>query len=209
MNEKFTGITPDNKLQTIEIDHYIQQEDNRYIAKLAGQLTFGEVFEKLKAHLEYVGMLPDEYFNLSPELNPDEHIPKDWQIFRVNTEYGASEGIYIHIGLEADHGNVSFATGKTLDESTEDYVRMSRIAAECNMMLNGDGAFYKLPNDIRDYLESKRTELSDTETKLVHSGLVNGESDEVHDKSAELKREIEHHNELEDEDLVEDDQWDL
>lgn len=206
----FTGITQDGKkLETIEIDRYIQQENNRYVAKIAGQLTYKEIFDKLKAHLEYVGMLPDEYFKLSPLINANEQIPKDWISFQAETVFGSSEGIYIDIVLHTDNANKVLASGKTLEDDTEAFLRMSRIAAECNLMLNGNGALYRLPKDVQNILQNKHTELSDTESKLVHAGLVNGENDEVHIKSTEIKRSIVHHNELEDEDLVEDDQWDL
>lgn len=157
MNNKFTGVTPDKKMKTIEIDRYVPQEDNAYAARVAGQLTYREVFDQLKAHLKYVEMLPDEYFDLSPEINPDDHIPKDWRGFRLNTAFGGSEGIYIDISLDTDHGTTDFATGKTLKDSTEDFIQMSRIAAECDLMLNGNGCMCELPRDVREMLKVRST----------------------------------------------------
>lgn len=47
--------------------------------------------------------------------------------------------------------------------------------------------------------------LSETESKLHNSGFVYGDSNTIRDKSADIKSEIEHHNDLEDKGLVPDD----
>ncbi|MGN0678336.1 MAG: hypothetical protein ACI4JS_01610, partial [Oscillospiraceae bacterium] len=156
-NISFTGVTPDRKMQTIGIDRYIHQPDNPYTVRITGQLTYGEVFDMLKSHLEHVNMLPDEYFILSSQLDPNEHIPKDWRSFSFKTSFGGSEGIYIDISLETDKGNQEFATAKTLKSSTEDFLRMCRIAAECDLMLNGNGLVCELPKDVRDTLKERNT----------------------------------------------------
>lgn len=324
MNYTFTGVTPDKKMKTIEIDRYINQQDDPYVARVFGQLTYKEVFERLKSHLEYVEMLPDQYFNLSLDINPDEHIPKDWRSFNFNTAFGAPNGINIDISLNTEHGNIDFAFGRMEKDGIEDFLRMCRIAAECDLMLNGNGSVFELPEDVRNMLKERsiihgnlcnynfyvisfdtadryknaeptaydltldeakaefinrlnkypdtintnlgiefKTDrrdlnpqsigamdliryadgkmklsedwikdpvlkeeetfpdlieelnrffsegLSDSEGKLVRSGLVNGESTDVHEKSAAIKGEIEHHNDFEDEGEVEDDQWDM
>lgn len=51
--------------------------------------------------------------------------------------------------------------------------------------------------------------LSDSESKLRNSGLVYGNHSDIHDRSAEIKTEILHHNDLEDEGLAADDQLSL
>lgn len=51
--------------------------------------------------------------------------------------------------------------------------------------------------------------LSETETKLYHAGLVNGDSRQVRSESEQVKTEIEHHNTLENQGLVSEDQWSL
>jgi len=326
MSNNFTGITPDKKMKTIEIDRYIHQQDNPYTVKVAGQLTYAEAFEKLKSHLEYVEMLPDEYLGLHSGIDPDEHIPKDWKGFRFDTVFGtavgAADGIYMDITIDTDHGIENFAYGKTHKESTEDFMRMYRIAAECDLMLNGNGDIFRLPNDVYDllkerslthgnisdfnfYVASFDTEkkyrtaepiaydldleeakeeliarvnkypdtintmlgvnykahdkelspryslgmldllqfvdgnlhvsddwkkdclltqeqafkgvmeninmsLSDIEGKLVRTGLVDGNnSEEIRSASTEISREIDRHNDLEDEDLVDEDGWGL
>ena len=316
---KFSGVTPDLKMQTIEIDRCVAQGNN-FAAKIQGQMTYGEVFDELKSHLEYVGLLPDEYFILSSEINKDENIPKGWRFFRTNTMFGGSEGIYIDIELETDAGVSHFATGKTLNENTDDYMQMCKIAGECYLMLNGNGGICELPKDIKDkliernithgevcnysffvtslddnngyrneipsavglsaeqaqeeyirrkelypgnttllgveyvtdrrdlthtlaggaillrynnngnesllddfvmdtilsqeetlkpFISKLKSSLSETETKLKNAGLVSGNINEIHSKTTDVAREIVHHNELEDEDLIEDDQWDL
>lgn len=35
----------------------------------------------------------------------------------------------------------------------ESFLNMSRVAAECNLMLNGNGSVKELPHDIAEYLE--------------------------------------------------------
>jgi len=47
--------------------------------------------------------------------------------------------------------------------------------------------------------------LSETESKLHNSGFVYGDSKTIRDKSADVKSEIEHHNDLENKELVPDD----
>lgn len=51
--------------------------------------------------------------------------------------------------------------------------------------------------------------LTETESKLHDSGLVYGDSNSIRERSADLKSEIAHHNRLEDEGLVSDDQLSL
>ena len=65
--------------------------------------------------------------------------------------FGSSEGIYLDISLacrdsEGSRYFQSFATGKTLGETADDYFRMFRIGAECSLMLNGRGFSYERNN---------------------------------------------------------------
>lgn len=98
-----------------------------------------------------MGMLPDEYFLLSTQQ--PEIIPENWRDFTCNVSYGGSEGIYLDISLNTASGSQSFITGKTLSEDVESFLNMSRAAAECNLMLNGNGSLVALPQDISEYLE--------------------------------------------------------
>ena len=80
-------------------------------------------------------------------------IPDNWRDFTCNVSYGGSEGIYLDISLNTASGSQSFITGKTLSEDVESFLNMSRAAAECNIMLNGNGSVKALPRDIAEYLE--------------------------------------------------------
>lgn len=68
------GITDTGKLKTIEIDKYEPIPDKPGRCRAVGQASKQEIFDQLKDHLEYVGMLPDEYFIIStqqPEIIPE------------------------------------------------------------------------------------------------------------------------------------------
>lgn len=70
------GITDTGKLKTIEIDKYEPIPDKPGRCRAVGQASKQEIFDQLKDHLEYVGMLPDEYFIIStqqPEIIPEIH----------------------------------------------------------------------------------------------------------------------------------------
>lgn len=150
MNVKH-GITDTGKLKTIEIDKYEPIPDKPGMCRAVGQANKQEIFDQLKDHLEYVGMLPDEYFLLSTQQ--PEIIPENWRDFKCNVSYGGSEGIYLEISLNTASGSQGFITGKTLNEDVESFLNMSRAAAECNLMLNGNGSLMALPQDVAEYLE--------------------------------------------------------
>ena len=85
------GITDTGKLKTIEIDKYEPIPDKPGRCRAVGQASKQEIFDQLKDHLEYVGMLPDEYFIISTQQ--PEIIPENWRDFTCNVSYGGSEGI--------------------------------------------------------------------------------------------------------------------
>ena len=65
--------------------------------------------------------------------------------------FGSSEGIYLDIDLiycdeDGMQKSLRFATGKTLQEGADAFFWMSRIAAECSLMLNGRGRTYEKHN---------------------------------------------------------------
>ena len=51
--------------------------------------------------------------------------------------------------------------------------------------------------------------LSESESRLYHSGLVNGDIDSIRSQSADVSAEISRHNRMEDAGLVPDDQLSL
>lgn len=150
METKKSGIINKEQMRGIDWQIYEKLEDGIH-AKLVGTKTYRQIFEELKEHLEAVGFVPDDYFSLSTDIgDSDAQIPINTNGFFANADWGGSEGIYIDVVLSTDNKNYSFATGKTLSEDTESYIRMSRIAAECQLMLNG--GLMDIPEDIKNKL---------------------------------------------------------
>lgn len=75
----------------------------------------------------------------------------DFNFARCVPNFGGSEGIYLDIDLiycdeDGEQKSLRFATGKTLQEGVDAFFWMSRIAAECSLMLNGRGRTYEKHN---------------------------------------------------------------
>lgn len=135
------------KIQTFELDRWSELDEKRRVRHI-GMADAKETFDKLQTHLEAKGLLPDDYFLYSDELSGE--LP-EFDIALCIPNFGASEGIYLDISLacrDRDGAGYfqSFATGKTLGETADDYFRMFRIAAECSLMLNGRGFSYERNN---------------------------------------------------------------
>ncbi len=160
-------------LQTIEIENYTEPDENRRV-KHIGNKTFGEVFKMLENHLKKVGLLPSEYFLMNDKI-ADTEIPENWREFICSTNFGGSEGIYLDISLTtSDNKHINFATGKTLDEDVEAFINMSRIGAECSMMLNGNGA------EIR-YRQIISAEKNIADENIIENPQPNGEQPQESD----------------------------
>ncbi len=136
-----------NKIvQTIESDRW-SEPDKKYRVRHLGMIKAKDAFEQLYTHLQAKNMLPDDYFLFS-----DRNFPNDAELPKFNTavchtDFGGSEGIYIDIDLFCMDGkSVHFATGKTLDDNADAFFKMSRIAAECSLMLNGRGSQFQVQN---------------------------------------------------------------
>ena len=135
------------KIQTFELDRWSEPDENHRV-KHIGMADAKKTFDKLKTHLEMKGLLPDEYFLYSDELSGE--LPEFEEALCI-PNFGSSEGIYLDISLacrdsEGSRYFQSFATGKTLGETADDYFRMFRIAAECSLILNGRGFSYERNN---------------------------------------------------------------
>ena len=134
--------------------------------KQIGRITAGECFTLLKNHLEETGLMPDEYFSLTWNVAESMELP-DYRKAVCSVDWGSSEGIYLDISLEymEDHERKSMKmiVGKTLGTSGEDYMIMSRIAAECALMLNGEGYIYKVPEESYQFSFTKREERNEKE----------------------------------------------
>lgn len=144
------------KIQTIESDIY-EKTDNNILAKHVGMKTGQAVFDLLYKHLEQCDLLPDEYFLLSHDPAMQRALP-DFHTAICSADWGGSEGIYLDISLlyaeNRERKLLHFATGKTLDRSGDAFLKMSRIAGECSMMLNGRGSIVRVSENAYEKIDS-------------------------------------------------------
>lgn len=132
-------------IRTIDTDRWSEPDEQRHVRHI-GMIKAKDAFEQLYTHLQAKNMLPDEYFLFSEtDFANDAELP-EYQSAVCHTDFGGSEGIYIDIDLVCRDKSVHFATGKTLDDGADAFFLMSRIAAECSLMLNGRGAEYTKQN---------------------------------------------------------------
>lgn len=154
--------------KTIDCGIWTEPDEKNRIRKI-DMRSYQEVFEELKSRLEDAGLMPDEYFKMSSSIRADEKMP-DFNEAVCHVNYGGSEGIYFNIILAYTDNNEKrthfkdFATGKTLGETTADYYRMSLIAGECSMLLNGNGC--KIQDNTKTLLI-----LDETETDILTKSL--------------------------------------
>ena len=172
MRSRFNSIEG-NKIRTIRMTKYVPGNDGQM---LPTWMTVEEVYQCLRDHLEDVGMLPDEYFNINSSIRKNCSL-KAYYYYSSSTEHGNSEGIFFEIAaIDGDGNRGDIITGKTLGDSPEDYLRMARIAAECCIMLNGGGSLIEIPDDIRNYLDLKRR---DADIKAAKDAFVEYAKDEL------------------------------
>ena len=133
------------KIKSLEVDRWSEPDEQRCVRHI-GMADAQETFLKLEAHLRDRGLLPEEYFSYSMEERTRLKELPEYDFALCTPNFGASEGVYLDIDLlYAECGEqkmLRFATGKTLEEGADAFFRMSRIAAECSMMLNGRGRVY-------------------------------------------------------------------
>lgn len=174
-------------IKSFEVDRWTERDEKGRV-KHIGMLKKGEVFEMLKGYLISRNMLPDDYFLMSWDAcSIDEELPEyDYAVCIPN--YGGSEGIYLDISLACHDGQgqrrqMNFATGKTLEEGADAFLKMARVAAECSLMLNGRGTHYtKSAVDVSlnprqalylmNLLEKKIVNSTDSEEREMLSGLL-------------------------------------
>ena len=133
-------------IKSFEVDRWSERDAEGRV-KHIGMLKKGEVFEMPKDHLIRKDLLPDDYFLMSGyDWDENRELPEyDYAVCVPN--YGGSEGIYLDISLvyhdeQRQRRELALATGKTLEESADAFLKMARIAAECSLMLNGSGVYY-------------------------------------------------------------------
>ena len=137
-----------------------------------------EVYEELKHRLEGMGYLPDEYFLLDDVWEDGKVIPRDADLF-CTTDYGASEGIYLDVRLiwYGEDGKPvikTFATGKTLGESSSDMDRMFLISSAITKAFHGEHGAYARFQRLEDGTEADGAvlHLSPKEKRVLMDALV-------------------------------------
>lgn len=169
----------ERKIKTIDMNIYSEPDDKGRV-KAVDTKNAQKVFDELQAHLQKYDMLPDEYFLLSSSMSETTKIPEDAD-FICHTNYGC-EGVYVDITyLDDDNRLQRFATGKTLSDDGNAFLKMSRMATECNMMLNGYGN--EVTYDVEKDLPQNVFKLNETE-KTTYTLL------ETEGEYSLLKREI-------------------
>ena len=145
--------------------------------ELSGR-TGQEVYEELKHRLEGMGYLPDEYFLLDDVWEDGKVIPRDADLF-CTTDYGASEGIYLDVRLiwYGEDGKPvikTFATGKTLGESSSDMDRMFLISSAITKAFHGEHGAYARFQRLEDGTEADGAvlHLSPKEKRVLMDALV-------------------------------------
>ena len=145
--------------------------------ELSGR-TGQEVYEELKHRLEGMGYLPDEYFLLDDVWEDGKVVPRDADLF-CTTDYGASEGIYLDVYLKwyGEDGKPvikTFATGKTLGESSSDMDRMFLISSAITKAFHGEHGAYARFQRLEDGTEADGAvlHLSPKEKRVLMDALV-------------------------------------
>lgn len=132
-------------IQTIETDRWSEPDENHCVRHI-GMIKAREAFDQLYTHLQAKNLLPDEYFLFSESDFPNDAELPEFSTIICHTNFGGSEGIYMDIIIKAPQKLIPFATGKTLSADADAFFHMSRIAAECSLMLNAGGGKYPKNN---------------------------------------------------------------
>ena len=165
-------------MKQIEFERWEPDAENPHKLNYAGQRAAEEVYQELKARLDSVGYLPDEYFIMDWRWEHGRQIPKGADFF-CKTDYGGSEGIYLDVYLEWQEGDKTkrecFITGKTLGESGADLDRMFLISAAITKAFCGDNsvhARYMVVGGQSEPAETMSLNLSLDEQRLVTQALA-------------------------------------
>lgn len=133
-------------IASFDVDYWSEPDKQGRVTHI-GMVGKQELFRKLNEHLEIKNMVPDEYFLAGDYIWGDEEELPNYDEALCIPRFGDSEGIYLDISLvyqeDGERRYMRFASGKTLDESADAFLRMSRVAAECSLLLNGRGSHYK------------------------------------------------------------------
>lgn len=165
-------------MKRIEFERWEPDAENPRRLKYASQRAAEEVYQELKARLDSVGYLPDEYLLLDNRWQNGREMPRDAGFF-CRTDYGGSEGIYLDVFLDwyedGQHKTEHFMTGKTLGESGADLDRMSLISSAITKAVRGDNivhARYMVVGAQPEPEETMSLNLSPDEQRLVAQALA-------------------------------------
>ena len=165
-------------MKQIEFERWEPDAENPRRLKYAGQRTAEEVYQELKARLDSVGYLPDEYLLLDIHWQNGREMPRDADFF-CKTDYGGSEGIYLDVFLEwyedSQRKTEHFMTGKTLGESGADLDRMFLISSAITKAFRGDNSVHARYMVVGAQPEPEETmvlNLSPDEQRLVARALA-------------------------------------
>ena len=165
-------------MKRIEFERWEPDAENPRRLKYAGQRAAEEVYQELKARLDSVGYLPDEYLLLDNRWQNGREMPRDAGFF-CRTDCGGSEGIYLDVFLDwyedGQHKTEHFMTGKTLGESGADLDRMSLISSAITKAVRGDNivhARYMVVGAQPEPEETMSLNLSPDEQRLVAQALA-------------------------------------
>ena len=165
-------------MKRIEFERWKPDAENPRKLKYAGQRTAEEVYQELKARLDSVGYLPDEYLLLDIHWQNGREMPRDADFF-CRTDYGGSEGIYLGMFLEwcedGQRKTEHFMTGKTLGESGADLDRMFLISSAITKAFRGDNSVHSRYMVVGGQPEPEETmslNLSPDEQRLVAQALA-------------------------------------
>ena len=160
----------------IELERWEPMPEEPKRMRYMGQRTAQEVFEELRQHLESMGYLPDEYFNLEVDWRNGREIPEGADLF-CTTDYGGSEGIYLDVYLKWRENSRSvterFIIGKTLGESGDDLDRMYLIASAITKAFHGDNAVHSRYTRLGEPVETSGViHLDEKERRTIIDALI-------------------------------------
>lgn len=182
------------EIKTIESEKYERIEGTNRM-RFVGMITAEEAFDQLYTHLEKMNLLPDEYFGM--EFTSRGKVLPKFRDALCYANWGGSEGVYVDVFLSYDDVDnkrklFHLATGKTLAEGGDAYLKMSRIATECSMMLNGRGSVVKVSEYNYQFEPSKKSlneMISEVKNNHVSLSDIDLES-AAHNHEKEPERDI-------------------
>lgn len=132
-------------MKKIPLENTALEPNDPLRTKYIGPRTAQEVFQELRAHLDNIGYLPDDYFELDMDWENGREIPEHAKLF-CTTDYGGSEGVYTNVYLKWYDGGKAktgrFIVGKSLGKSDADLNRMFLVGAAITKAVYGDDNSY-------------------------------------------------------------------